>query len=70
MVSRALRTLSVPTLVIRGERDFIPAACMRRIAEAIPGSRFVEIADSGHFSYLEQPEMVCSTIATFLGPRA
>jgi pimeloyl-ACP methyl ester carboxylesterase len=62
-----LRALRIPTLVIRGEKDFIPADVMHRIAAAIPGARFVEVAGTGHFSYLEQPDVVCSTIAEFLG---
>jgi pimeloyl-ACP methyl ester carboxylesterase len=62
----ALRALRIPTLVIRGEDEFIPIEGVRRIADAIAGSRFVEIAGGGHFTYLEQPELVCSTIADFL----
>jgi proline iminopeptidase len=61
-----LRTLRIPTLIIRGEHDFIPAEAVRRIARAIPGSRLVKVADSGHFTYLEQPGLVCSTISEFL----
>ena len=62
----ALRALRIPTLVIRGEDEFIPIEGVRRIADAITGSRSVEIAGGGHFTYLEQPELVCSTIADFL----
>jgi proline iminopeptidase len=62
----ALRALRIPTLVLRGENDFIPAEGMRRIADAIPGSRFVEIAGAGHFTFVEQPERVCSLIAEFV----
>src|SRR6478672_7454547 len=62
-----LRMLRIPTLVIRGEDEFIPVEGIRRIADAIAGSRFVEISGSGHFAYLEQPTLVCSTIADFLG---
>jgi len=64
----ALRALRIPTLVIRGEDEFIPIEGVRRIADAITGSRFVEIAGGGHFTYLEQPELVCSTIAAFVAP--
>ena len=62
--------LRIPALVIRGQGDFIPERASRRIADAIPSSRFVEIADAGHFAYVEQPEVVCSTIAEFLAARA
>jgi proline iminopeptidase len=62
-----LRALRIPTLVIRGENDFIPLDGVRRIVSAIPGSRFVQIPDCGHFTFLERPELVRSTIAEFLG---
>jgi proline iminopeptidase len=61
-----LRLLPIPTLVIRGEDDFVPAEVMLRIASAIPRARFVEIAGTGHFSYVDRPELVCSTISEFL----
>jgi proline iminopeptidase len=61
-----LRSLPIPTLVIRGEDDFVPAEVMRRIASAIPRASFVEIGESGHFAYLEQPELVRSIISEFL----
>jgi pimeloyl-ACP methyl ester carboxylesterase len=44
-----LRQLTVPTLVIHGDRDtLIDASGGRRTAELIPGARFVEIAGMGH----------------------
>jgi proline iminopeptidase len=52
----ALGRLAVPTLVVHGDHDLIPAECARRIAAAIPGARFVLLEDTGHFAYLESPE--------------
>jgi proline iminopeptidase len=66
----SLGLLRMPTLVIRGAEDFIPDIASRRIADAIPTSTFVEIADAGHFAYVEQAEVVRSTITSFLAPRA
>ena len=63
-----LCTLQIPTLVIRGENDFIPANGVRRIADAIRGARFIEIAGAGHFTLIEQPEHVRSLIAEFVAP--
>ena len=34
-----LRNLSIPTLVLHGDHDFIPLAVARHIADAIPGAR-------------------------------
>src|SRR6202008_1229021 len=47
-----LRTLKAPTLVIRGEHDFIPEECQRHVAEAVSGSRLVVFSGCGHFAYL------------------
>ena len=44
-----LRTLSVPTLVMHGDRDtLIDPSGGRRTAELIPGARYVEIEGMGH----------------------
>jgi hypothetical protein len=37
-----------------------------RIADAIPGFRFVEVAEAGQFADVEQPERVCPLIAEFV----
>ena len=45
----ALRTLTVPTLVMHGDRDaLIHPSGGRRTAELIPGARYVEIEGMGH----------------------
>jgi proline-specific peptidase len=61
-----LRALRVPTLIVRGGNDFIPVEAVRRIASAIQGSRLVEMAGVGHFTFLEQPARVRSLIGDFL----
>lgn len=44
-----LRTLSVPALVVHGDADIlIPVDNGRRVAAAIPGSRYIEIPGMGH----------------------
>jgi proline iminopeptidase len=53
-----IRSLSIPTMVIYGDHEFIPEACAAHIAEAIPKARFVKLRDCGHFSYLECPDAV------------
>ena len=61
-----LARLHVPTLVLYGERDLVPVECARRIAEAIPGARFVRLGGVGHFCYLEAPDAVRAIVAEFL----
>jgi proline iminopeptidase len=62
----ALRRLDIPTLIIRGEADFVPLATVGHIADAIPGSRLVVLPECGHFAYLEQPDKTCAVISAFL----
>jgi pimeloyl-ACP methyl ester carboxylesterase len=63
----AYRGISRPTLVGSLADDLVaPAACGRELAAAIPGSRYVQIADAGHYGYLEQPDAVNGAILDFL----
>jgi len=55
-----------PTLVLRGDHDFIPMSVSEHIADAIPGSRLVVLQDCGHFALMEQPEAVHLRIAELL----
>jgi len=44
-----LRALTVPTLVVHGDRDkLIDPSGGRRTADLIPGARYVEIEGMGH----------------------
>jgi len=54
----ALARLSVPTLVLHGDRDLVPLACAEHIAAAIPGARLEVLKDTGHFPYIERPAEV------------
>lgn len=60
-----LNRLTIPTLVIHGDYDFIPAKFAARIAQSIPGARFVLLQDCGHFAYVESPDKVRKAIADF-----
>lgn len=61
-----LAGLRIPTLVLRGDYDFIPMACAAHIAAAIPEARLVVLRDCGHFAYLERPDEVRSALGTLL----
>jgi proline iminopeptidase len=60
-----LKSLRIPTLVISGDHEFIPAATAEHITEAIPNARMVTLKDCGHFSYLECPVAVREEIDAF-----
>ena len=61
-----LRGLRMPTLVLYGDYDFIPAAIAEHIAGAIPNARLVRLKDCGHFAYLEHPGEVRDALQKFL----
>lgn len=62
----ALSQVTRPCLVIAFAEDSItpPAAC-REVAAAVPRCRYAEIADCGHFGFLERPEQVNATLLDF-----
>ncbi|WP_407836841.1 alpha/beta fold hydrolase [Streptomyces sp. DSM 116496] len=58
--------IRTPTLVMSFRDDVIcPPHLGREVADAIPGSQYVEVADSGHLGYLEQPGPVNSQMVKF-----
>lgn len=63
----AYKRVSVPCLSIGFQHDrMIPAYLSVELAEAIPGAQYVEIADVGHYGYLERPDAVNEAVLGFL----
>jgi proline iminopeptidase len=60
-----LRSVKIPTLVVSGDHDFIPAEIAEHIAAAIPNARLVTLKNCGHFSYLECPADVRGALDDF-----
>ncbi len=61
-----LHRISVPTLVLWGDRDGIVSPDYgRSFANAIPGAQFELISSAGHLSHVEQPRSVARCIAAF-----
>ena len=60
--------LRAPALVLHGDHDLVPLEISLHIADAIPGSRLLDLPACGHFSTLEQPEAVHRAIADLLSP--
>lgn len=62
-----LPKVAVPTLVICGAEDSLtPPDGARSMAEAIPNSRYLEVAAAGHMAPVEQPEAVNAALRGFL----
>jgi pimeloyl-ACP methyl ester carboxylesterase len=59
--------IAVPTLLIWGEQDVRspPDSVARQFRGAIPDSRLVLIADAGHVSNLERPELFNKAVRDF-----
>ncbi|HRJ75734.1 MAG TPA: alpha/beta fold hydrolase, partial [Anaerolineales bacterium] len=59
--------LEVPTMVIRGHRDFVfDRPLFEKVAKSIPGAEDVDVRTSGHMVMLERREAVDRAIASFL----
>jgi pimeloyl-ACP methyl ester carboxylesterase len=67
MVGDLLPGLSVPALVIAGAEDrIVPAEASRRMAEALPVRRYLEVPGAGHMVIWEAPEAVAGAADAFL----
>lgn len=62
-----LAQIHVPTLLLAGEHDrTVPSSLMRRMAQTIVGSTFLELPGAGHFLNLEAPEAFDAALLNFL----
>lgn len=65
--SADLARIRVPTLVLAGEFDrTAPPSVMKRMADAIPGSIYLELKGVGHLQPLEAPEDFDGALLNFL----
>jgi 3-oxoadipate enol-lactonase len=64
---RALKEISVPTLLLSGSKDKnAPAPMMAKMATYVPGSTYVELEGVGHLANLERPGEFNAVISDFL----
>jgi pimeloyl-ACP methyl ester carboxylesterase len=62
----AMRQISTPCLVVAFSEDQVtPPAMGQEVAAAIPGCRYAEIPQCGHFGFLEQPDAVNALLLDF-----
>jgi proline iminopeptidase len=62
-----LRALSVPTLVIHGERDALPVSVALELSALLPRARHVLIPAAGHMPFWEAPVRFFGLVDEFLG---
>lgn len=61
-----LQRLRIPTLIIFGDHDLVSDATAHETAAAIAGSRLLEVHDSGHNQFVDQPVVFLGAVADFL----
>ena len=61
-----LAAIKVPTLIIHGTSDPIPMASAREWAANLPNGRLLVIEQSGHFPFVERPEVFFPAATAFL----
>jgi proline iminopeptidase len=60
-----LAALRIPTLILWGDRDFIPREISEHLIGSLPQARLVTLQDCGHFAYLECPAAVRTALQDF-----
>ena len=61
-----LRALSVPTLVLHGERDALPASVALELSELLPRARHALLPNAGHMPFWEAPTRFFEAAGSFL----
>jgi len=69
-ISRELRQLRIPVLIIRGTADpYLSAAISQKLHSEIPASELLEIATASHYIQEDEPEILTSAITKFMTRR-
>ncbi len=63
-----LPSIHVPTLIIAGDHDECDPSLSQEMHEKIAGSRIVILPDSGHMTFVDQPNLFMSSVDSFLSP--
>jgi pimeloyl-ACP methyl ester carboxylesterase len=61
-----LTAITVPTLMLTGDRDYSPVVVKKAVVDAMQNARLVVIPDSGHGTPIEKPEETNQAIEAFI----
>lgn len=64
-----LTTIKVPTLITVGDHDECDPSIAKDMQKCIPGSKLVVFPQSGHMTFVDQPDKFIETVNEFLGIR-
>lgn len=62
----ALAAVKAPTLILHGDADTIPMDMVEEWTTALPNATLIKLPDTGHFPYVERPELTWPPIDAFL----
>jgi proline iminopeptidase len=65
----SLKKLKIPTLIMHGDSEHLPASAAVELRQNMPQSRLVIINHCGHFPYVESPDAYFASIEEFLEPQ-
>lgn len=63
-----LPNLKIPTLITVGDNDECAPSLSKEMHDLIPGSKLVIFPESGHMTFVDQPDLFMKTINDFLHP--
>ena len=63
-----LSAIRVPTLITAGDHDESDPSIARTMHDRIPGSKLVILPQSGHMTFVDQPDLFIETVNDFLHP--
>jgi proline iminopeptidase len=61
-----LGSLKVPTLILVGDHDQVDPSISKDMQARIPGSKLVVLPDSGHMTFVDQPELFRRAVDDFV----
>ena len=64
-----LSTIKVPTLIIAGDHDESDPVMSKEIREKIAGSRLVILPQSGHMTFVDQPNLFLKAVSEFVNQK-
>jgi proline iminopeptidase len=65
-----LGSIKVPTLITVGDHDECDPSLAKAMHSLIPGSELVILPDSGHMTFVDQPELFGAAVETFLSGKS
>ena len=64
-----LATIKVPTLIIAGDHDESDPVMSKEMHEKIAGSKLVILPESGHMTFVDQPNIFVKTVSDFVNEK-